>query len=294
MGGSESLIVLNDQGGDSMNIEKDCISPTLRAEAHNNELIVFHTMQDPITSETVTPCLSSGSPNGQAVVGVNVDYAVRRLTPLECERLQGYPDGWTDIGEWTDTNGKTHAESTDSARYKAIGNSIALPPWAYVLQRLSICCGDDITMASLFDGLGGFPLIWERLNGAGTCLWASEIEEFPIAVTKRHFNEKGTRKEQKMAEYIKRSELQAAMKSVTDDTTCPLHLAAEIDQIIDLAPAADVQEVRHGVYDWVSEDSNIAECSCCSFQVEHPLFNDFNYCPYCGAKLDGERSGANV
>lgn len=105
-----------------MNIEKDCISPTLRAESHNNEPIVFHTMQDPITSETVTPCLSSGSPNGQAVVGVNVDYAVRRLTPLECERLQGYPDGWTDIGEWVDTNGKTHAESTDSARYKAIGN----------------------------------------------------------------------------------------------------------------------------------------------------------------------------
>lgn len=187
-GGSESLIVLNDQGGSSMNIEKDCISPTLRAESHNNELIVFHTMQDPITSETVTPCLSSGSPNGQAVVGVNVDYAVRRLTPLECERLQGYPDGWTDIGEWVDTNGKTHAESTDSARYKAIGNSIALPPWAYVLQRLSICCGDDITMASLFDGLGGFPLIWERLNGEGSCLWASEIEEFPIAVTKRRFN----------------------------------------------------------------------------------------------------------
>ena len=84
--------------------------------------------------------------------------------------------------------GKIHAESADSARYKAIGNSIALPPWAYVLQRLSICCGDDITMASLFDGLGGFPLIWEQLNGEGSCLWASEIEEFPIAVTKRRFN----------------------------------------------------------------------------------------------------------
>ena len=42
-------------------------------------------------------------------------------------------------------------------------------------------------MASLFDGIGGFPLIWETLNGEGTCLWASEIEEFPIAVTKYHF-----------------------------------------------------------------------------------------------------------
>lgn len=42
-------------------------------------------------------------------------------------------------------------------------------------------------MASLFDGIGGFPLIWERLNGVGSCLWASEIEEFPIAVTKKRF-----------------------------------------------------------------------------------------------------------
>ncbi len=152
-------------------------------------LTAFHITQDPVTSETVSPCLSSGSPQGQAVVGVSIDYAVRRLTPLECERLQGYPDGWTDVGAWEDTNCKYRKESTDAARYKAIGNSIALPPWEYVLQRLSFCCGEDVTMASLFDGIGGFPLIWERLNGAGSCLWASEIEEFPIAVTKRRFNE---------------------------------------------------------------------------------------------------------
>ncbi len=37
--------------------------------------------------------------------------------------------------------------------------------------------------------IGGFPLIWERINGQGTCLWASEIEEFPIAVTKKRFSE---------------------------------------------------------------------------------------------------------
>jgi len=117
------------------------------------------------------------------------EYIVRRLTPLECERLQGFPDNWTDIGPWEDENGKVRKESADSARYKAIGNSIALPPWEYVLQRLALCCGDDTTMASLFDGIGGFPLIWERLNGKGSCLWASEIEAFPIAVTKRRFSE---------------------------------------------------------------------------------------------------------
>ena len=48
---------------------------------------------------------------------------VRRLTPLECERLQGFPDGWTDIGEWVDSKGKKH-KAADSPRYKALGNSI--------------------------------------------------------------------------------------------------------------------------------------------------------------------------
>ena len=110
-------------------------------------------------------------------------YIVRRLTPLECEKLQGYPDGWTDIGEWTDSNGKKR-QTSDAARYKALGNSIALPPWKWVLKRLCACYERDATMASLFDGIGGFPYLWEQINGKGTCLWASEIEEFPMAVTK--------------------------------------------------------------------------------------------------------------
>lgn len=117
---------------------------------------------------------------------VRVKHIVRRLTPLECERLQGFPDGWTDIGEWVDSKGKKHKEA-DSPRYKALGNSIALPPWKWVLKRLCACYERDATMASLFDGIGGFPLIWEQLNGKGSCLWASEIEEFPMAVTKVRF-----------------------------------------------------------------------------------------------------------
>ena len=110
-------------------------------------------------------------------------YIVRRLTPLECERLQGYPDGWTDIGEWVDTNGKKR-QTSDAARYRALGNSISLPNWKWLLKRLCACYERDATMASLFDGIGGFPYLWEQINGKGTCLWASEIEEFPIAVTK--------------------------------------------------------------------------------------------------------------
>ena len=203
---------------------------------------------------------------------VRVKHIVRRLTPLECERLQGYPDGWTLIGDpveeeiadyvpvfdeskyiapnpadfglteddlndyapvddedslddedayddnyleylnacakarakatkkvkvgsnkevnyyYTDSNGKRRKVS-DSARYKALGNSIALPPWKWVLKRLCACYERDATMASLFDGIGGFPLIWEQINGKGSCLWASEIDDFPIAVTKWRFGE---------------------------------------------------------------------------------------------------------
>lgn len=46
---------------------------------------------------------------------------------------------------------------------------------------------EGATLGSLFDGIGGFPLCWENIHGAGTAIWASEIEEFPIAVTKLRF-----------------------------------------------------------------------------------------------------------
>lgn len=111
---------------------------------------------------------------------------VRRLTPMECERLQGYPDGWTDIGEWMDSKGKRHKDA-DSPRYKALGNSIALPFWDFLAKRISAQYLRPVTMGSLFDGIGGFPLVFERHNGKGTARWASEIEEFPIAVTKLRF-----------------------------------------------------------------------------------------------------------
>lgn len=117
-----------------------------------------------------------------------IRWIVRRLTPTECERLQGYPDGWTDIGDWTDSKGKKH-KYADSPRYKALGNSIALPQWFWLVQKMRPCLKEKPTLGSLFDGLGGFPLVWQRAYGEGTARWASEIEEFPIAVTKRRFGE---------------------------------------------------------------------------------------------------------
>ena len=50
---------------------------------------------------------------------------IRRLTPLECERLQGFPDGWTDI-----------PGASDSARYRALGNSVAIPCVEFIMRSL--------------------------------------------------------------------------------------------------------------------------------------------------------------
>ena len=145
---------------------------------------------------------------------------VRRLTPTEAERLQGFPDGWTLIGEpeevevkdydveydedgnevgktfigthreieyfYIDRNGK-RKKCADSARYKALGNSIALPFWAWLARRICAQYERPMTMASLFDGIGGFPLVFSRAGC--TPVWASEIEEFPIEVTQRRFPE---------------------------------------------------------------------------------------------------------
>lgn len=136
-------------------------------------------------------------------------YIVRRLTPTECARLQGFPDDWghlapynPDDAEFWEQVRKTHAEvmgksykpmkdikkwyenlHTDSAEYKMWGNGIALPCAEYVLR--GIAEHGAKTLGSLFDGSGGFPLAGVR-NGI-TPVWASEIEPYPIAVTRSRF-----------------------------------------------------------------------------------------------------------
>lgn len=140
---------------------------------------------------TLTTATGQGGANtGPSVIEKIIRWIVRRLTPTECERLQGYPDGWTDLGEWVDSKGKTHKDA-DTPRYKALGNSIALPQWYYVLGGISDRLPEDATLGSLFDGIGGFPYVWAQLHAGRKelCVWASEIEEFPIAVTKKWFPE---------------------------------------------------------------------------------------------------------
>ena len=140
---------------------------------------------------TLTTATGQGGANtGPSVIEKIIRWIVRRLTPTECERLQGYPDGWTDLGEWVDSKGKTHKDA-DTPRYKALGNSIALPQWYYVLGGIADRLPDNATIGSLFDGIGGFPYVWAQLHAGRKqlCVWASEIEEFPIAVTKKWFPE---------------------------------------------------------------------------------------------------------
>ena len=57
------------------------------------------------------------------MVNVSHQMAVRRLLPIECERLQGFPDNWTD-------------EQADSARYKQMGNAVAVPVVEWIMRRL--------------------------------------------------------------------------------------------------------------------------------------------------------------
>ena len=62
--------------------------------------------------------------------GTGPPQLIRRLTPLECERLQGFPDGWTDL-----------PGASDSARYRALGNSVAIPCVEFIMRGVIIAAG---------------------------------------------------------------------------------------------------------------------------------------------------------
>jgi site-specific DNA-cytosine methylase len=76
----------------------------------------------------MAPTLEAGS-GGNNKPAVHVGMAVRRLTPVECERLQGFPDSYTDIKS-------KNKPTPDGPRYKALGNSMAVPVMAWIGQRI--------------------------------------------------------------------------------------------------------------------------------------------------------------
>ena len=163
-----------------------------------------------------SPCLNCNHEQPIAAYGgiPPRKYIIRRLTPLECSRLQGLPDDFADVpayedvsdgeldfwrevwAEWAEINGKKpktekqirkwlQAPVSESNQYQIYGNGIALPQWVWVLGRISEKLGkDNPTMASLFDGSGSFPLIWEAINGKGTAVWSSEVNPEAVRVSR--------------------------------------------------------------------------------------------------------------
>lgn len=100
------------------------------AKTVNNQtpLLAFDSCQDPVSSFETFGALGSSLPQSQAVA---CGFDVRRLTPVECERLHGLPDDWTNV-PW---RGKLDAP--DSLRYAALGNSMAVPVMRWIGRRIA-------------------------------------------------------------------------------------------------------------------------------------------------------------
>lgn len=84
----------------------------------------------------------------------------------------------------------------DTARYKALGNSIAVGFanersgfWCFLMKRISAQYERKATLGSLFSGIEGFGLAWAAVNGPSSVRWSSEIEPFCVAVIKQHFGD---------------------------------------------------------------------------------------------------------
>jgi DNA (cytosine-5)-methyltransferase 1 len=130
-GGSESLLVakpLGAKGGvGRMDLDNDTVG-TLRRETHGHEpIICMATGQGGAEiAENKTPTLNC---NHEAPILATS--SVRRLTPRECERLQGFPDDYTLLPGHT----------ADEPRYKALGNSMAVPVMAWIGERINLIEG---------------------------------------------------------------------------------------------------------------------------------------------------------
>ena len=80
------------------------------------------------------PTIQRGGAGGRHEGVMQADMKVRRLTPTECERLQGFPDGYTQIA-WRN---KALEDCPDGPRYKAMGNSMAVPVMRWIGERINM------------------------------------------------------------------------------------------------------------------------------------------------------------
>lgn len=138
-------------------------------------VLAFDTTQ--VTSKTNRSNPKPGDPchtlaKGTHAPAIYQGNSVRRLTPRECERLQGFPDDWTLVDNMK-----------DSARYRMLGNAVAVPVIQWMLKRLRNA--GVKTIGECFSGIGGFALAAQRENL--NVLWASEIDKQAITVYHHHF-----------------------------------------------------------------------------------------------------------
>ena len=163
------LMILNDQGGSFINFHNDNLSPTLRSQTNGHEPCILNsiavdtynqTINEDTTqtigssasdvnhygaviqnvSPTITQCKGSrGGCSDEAISEIDAiqkaqsTMAIRRLTPVECEKLQGFPPNWTRI-PWKK---KPEEECPDGPRYKACGNSMAVPCMKWIGERIN-------------------------------------------------------------------------------------------------------------------------------------------------------------
>jgi DNA (cytosine-5)-methyltransferase 1 len=103
----------------------DKTTQAIRASAsdvdHIGAVVAFDTYNQTVSD--VSQTIKSHSPNNENIGTVATEAVVRRLTPMECERLQGFPDGWTD-------------GQADSNRYKQMGNAVAVPVVEWIISRM--------------------------------------------------------------------------------------------------------------------------------------------------------------
>ena len=129
-GGGKGPLVQTDVSGTlATGNDQTIFQPICMADGNANTAIDFD-MSGTLKVGGEPPIVLHVSDDTPTVLYDGLLWTVRRLMPVECERLQGFPDGWTDI-PW---RGKDHAP--DGPRYKAIGNSMAVPVMRWIGERI--------------------------------------------------------------------------------------------------------------------------------------------------------------
>ncbi len=124
---------------DGYNQTLSTTSQTIRSDKTDGDHIgmVLQDIAQPVTEsgELASTLRTGGNDHADVYNSVAINMAVRRLTPVECERLQGFPDNYTNI-PW-----RKQPESPDGPRYKALGNSMAVPVMGWIGKRIQMRAG---------------------------------------------------------------------------------------------------------------------------------------------------------